>query len=248
MSFPENIFSFFGTCFSFSLPFYLFYPFYPFHPSTSSHLLRLSLPFFTLLYTFLPRNLLTFDLITFLHLTFLVASRGFLSWASLDWGIEMREHRDSHSCPVWRLNKWHRYLQLPRLSQQLLDQQQMFQQSLEMQRQQSQVRTESLTSVGAAQVAKDEKAWPDWRCKFRVEATRCFRQAAAILDWAEDRRDQPISESEIQHVAAKENRVDMANFNMQLHGDLVSPMEGAPKVLILCVTPRLKWVWMPGEG
>ena len=52
-----------------------------------------------------------------------------------------------------------------------------------------------------------------------------FRQAAAILDWAEDRYDQPISESDIQQVAAMENWVDIANFNMQLHGDLVSLME-----------------------
>ena len=105
---------------------------------------------------------------------------------------------------------------------------------------------ETLTNLGAAQVAKttcdardfqtkasskmegfkgDEKAWPDWRYKFRVEASRCFRQADAILDWAEDRYDQPISESDIQQVAARESWVDMANFNMQLHGDLVSLME-----------------------
>ena len=71
----------------------------------------------------------------------------------------------------------------------------------------------------------DEKAWPDWRYKFRVEASRCFRQAAAIVDWAEDRHDQPISESDIQQVAAKENWVDIANFNMQFHGDQVSLME-----------------------
>ena len=37
--------------------------------------------------------------------------------------------------------------------------------------------------------------------------------------------DQPISESDIQRVAAKENWVDMANFNMQFHGDLVSLVE-----------------------
>ena len=37
--------------------------------------------------------------------------------------------------------------------------------------------------------------------------------------------DEPISESDIQRIAAKENWVDMANFNMQLHGDLVSLME-----------------------
>ena len=71
----------------------------------------------------------------------------------------------------------------------------------------------------------DEKAWPDWRYKFRVEASRCFRQAAAILDWAEDRYVPPISESDIQQVAAKENWFDVANFNMELHGDQVSLME-----------------------
>ena len=49
----------------------------------------------------------------------------------------------------------------------------------------------------------NEKAWPDWRYKFRVEASRCFQQAAAILDWAEDKYDLLISESDIQQVAAK---------------------------------------------
>ena len=61
--------------------------------------------------------------------------------------------------------------------------------------------------------------------KFRVEALRCFHHAAAILDWAENRSDQPISEADIQQVASKENWGDMVNFNMQLHGDLVSFME-----------------------
>ena len=93
-----------------------------------------------------------------------------------------------------------------------------------------------IANVGAAQVAKmtcdardyqtkafskmkgfkgDEKAWPDWQYKFRVEAARSFRQSAAILDWADDLYDQPISESNIQRVAAKENWVDMTNFNMR---------------------------------
>ena len=71
----------------------------------------------------------------------------------------------------------------------------------------------------------DEKAWPDWRYKFRVEASKSFRQAAAILDWAVDVYEQTISESDIQRIAAKENWVDMANFNMQIHGDLVSLVE-----------------------
>ena len=74
-------------------------------------------------------------------------------------------------------------------------------------------------------VKGDEKALPDWRYKFRVEASRCFRRAAAIQDWAEERCDQPISESDVRQVAARENWADMANFNMQLHGDLVSLME-----------------------
>ena len=93
-------------------------------------------------------------------------------------------------------------------------------------RQQSQAQMETITNLGAALVAKtthdargfqtkafvkmkgfkgDEKPWPDWRYKFRVEASRFFRPAAAILDWAEDRYDQPISESDIQQVAAMEN-------------------------------------------
>ena len=83
--------------------------------------------------------------------------------------------------------------QFQQLSQQLVNQQQMFQQSLEMQRHESQVQMETVTNLGAAQVAKttycardfqtkafakmkgysgDEKAWRDWRYKFRVEASR----------------------------------------------------------------------------
>ena len=50
-------------------------------------------------------------------------------------------------------------------------------------------------------------------------------QAAAVLDWVEDMYDQPISELDIQRTAAKENWVDMASFNMQLHGVMVSLME-----------------------
>ena len=131
-------------------------------------------------------------------------------------------------------------------SQQLVNQQQMSQQSLEMQRQQSQAQMETLANLGAAQVAMtthdardfqtkafakmksfqgDEKARPDWMYKFHVEGSRSFRQAATILDWAEDMFDQPIAESDSQRVAAKEIWVDMANLNMQLHGDLVSLMQ-----------------------
>ena len=110
--------------------------------------------------------------------------------------------------------------QLQQLCQRLVNQQQTFQRSLEMQRQQSQAQMETLTNLGTALAAKTtsdardiqtkafakiEKDRPDWRCKFRVEASRSFRQAAAIWDWAEDMYDQPISESDIQRAAAKEN-------------------------------------------
>ena len=157
--------------------------------------------------------------------------------------------------------------QLQQLIQQLVNQQQMFRQSLEMQRQQSQAQMGTLTNPGAAQVGKTtcdardfqtkaltkvkgfqggQKAWSDWRYKFRVEASRCFRQAAAILNWAEDRYDQPISESDIQQVAARENWVDMANFNMQLHDDLVSLMEECTEGFEI-VRNTKKWSSMHGE-
>ena len=136
--------------------------------------------------------------------------------------------------------------QLQQLSQELVNQQHMFQQCLEMLRQKSQVQMETLTNLGAAQVVKksydardchtkafaklksfkgDEKAWPDWWYKFRVEASRSFSQAASIPDWTEDMYKQPIPESDLQRVASKENWGDMANLNMQLHGDLVSLTE-----------------------
>ena len=44
--------------------------------------------------------------------------------------------------------------QLQQLSPQLVNRQQIFQQSLEMQRQQSQAQVETLTNIGAAQVAE----------------------------------------------------------------------------------------------
>ena len=101
---------------------------------------------------------------------------------------------------------------------------------------------ETLTNLGAAQVAKTTYDARDFETKtftkmkrfkgdekglagFRVEASRCFRQAAAILDWAEDRYDQWISESDIEQGAAKENWFDMTIFNMQLLCDLVSLTE-----------------------
>ena len=125
-----------------------------------------------------------------------------VEWFSVVW-LGSRVPRPTQSCSM--ATEWMAQMfgQLQQLSHQLVNQQQMFQQSLEMQRQQSQVQMEPLTNLGAAQVAKttydardfqteafskikgfkgDEKAWPDWRYKFRVEASRCFRQAAAILD------------------------------------------------------------------
>ena len=152
------------------------------------------------------------------------------------------------SCEWWSLFVVHsgsgweqsRVSSVTHLILQLANQRQMFHQSLEMQRQHTQAQMETLTNLGAAQVAKTTNDARDFQTKafakmkgfrghekaWRLEAATCFHQAAAILDCAEDRYDQPISESDIQQVAAKENWVDMRNFNMQLHGDLVSLMEG----------------------
>ena len=129
-------------------------------------------------------------------------------------------------------------------------------------RQQSQAQMETQTNLGAAQVAKttydtrdcqttafskmkgfksDEKARPDWRYKFRVEASRCFKQAAAILDWPEDRYDQP--------------KLPQVRIGLIWPISTCSSMEiwflswkSAPKSLRLCATPRRKLCWMPGEG
>ena len=100
--------------------------------------------------------------------------------------------------------------QLQQLGQQLSDQREMLQQIQETQRQQSQVQMETFINLGAVRVAKttsdahdfqtkafsemrgqksDDNAESGWVYKFRIEAARCFRQVAAILDWAEDRRD-----------------------------------------------------------
>ena len=40
---------------------------------------------------------------------------------------------------------------------------------------------------------------------------------------------------------------DMANVNMQLHGDLFRSWKSALKGLKLCATPRLKWGSMHGD-
>ena len=57
------------------------------------------------------------------------------------------------------------FAHLQQHSQQLVNQQQMFQQSLEMQRPQSQVQMESLTNLGAAQVAKTTYDARDFQTK-----------------------------------------------------------------------------------
>ena len=57
------------------------------------------------------------------------------------------------------------FAQLQQHSQQLVNQQQMFQQSLEVQRRQSQVQMETLTNFGAAQVAKNTYDARDFQTK-----------------------------------------------------------------------------------
>ena len=119
--------------------------------------------------------------------------------------------------------------QFQQLSQQLSDQQEMLQQILETQEHQSRVHYETLINLGTAQIAKttsdahdlqtkafsemrgvkgDENAWSGWVYKFRIEPAGCFRQVAAILDWAENRHDQPISESDIRQIAPRETEAD----------------------------------------
>ena len=114
--------------------------------------------------------------------------------------------------------------QLQQPGQQLSDQQETLKQILEIQRQQSRVQMETVINLGAVQVAKttsdahdfqtkaffemrgvkgDANAWSGWVYKFRVEAAECFRQVAAILDWAENRHDQSISESVIRQIAVQ---------------------------------------------
>ena len=118
------------------------------------------------------------------------------------------KHCDSLDCAVWRLTRWHRCLgnRFQQLSQQLVNQQQTFQQSLVMQRQQSQAQVDTLTNLGAAQVAKTTYDARD------IQTKAFFGE-------------EPISESDSQPVAPRENSVDMANFNTQLHRDVVSLME-----------------------
>ena len=114
--------------------------------------------------------------------------------------------------------------QLQQLGQQLSDQREMLQQSQETQSRQSQVQMETMINLGAARVAKttsdahdfqtkafskmrgeksDETAWSRWVYKFHIEAAGCFREVAAILDWAENRHDQSISESDIRQITVQ---------------------------------------------
>ena len=69
----------------------------------------------------------------------------------------------------------------------------------------------------------DDKTWPGGRYKFRVELSRSYWQAASILNWAEGRYEQPISESDIKQAAARESWAYMPSLVPQLHGDLISP-------------------------
>ena len=82
------------------------------------------------------------------------------------WGVEIREYRDSHSRATWRLNRWRRCLGNSN-RQQLVNQPQMFQQSLEMQRQQTVSSSDgkTLANIGAAQAAKMSHDARDFQTK-----------------------------------------------------------------------------------
>ena len=119
----------------------------------------------------------------------------------------------TRSCCMTTEQMAHMSEQLQQLCQQLSVQQEMLQQILETQKQQSRVQMETLINLGAGQVAKvtsdahdfqtkafsemrgemcDENGCSGWVYKFLIEAAGCFRQVAAILDWAENRHDQPL--------------------------------------------------------
>ena len=133
-----------------------------------------------------------------------------------------------------------------RMNQQMTAQQQLMQQTLEMQRAQTEAQLSALKDLGTVQVAKaaqetrdhhtkaftkvkpfkgDVNAWADWRYKFRVEASKAFKDAKAILDWAEEQYDKPISSADVATEASRRGFNEMLSLNMQLHGDLVSLME-----------------------
>ena len=129
--------------------------------------------------------------------------------------------------------------------QQLTQQQQSFQQALDMQRAQTQAQIDVLKDLGTAQVARaaqdtkehhskafsklkpfkgDADAWVDWRYKFLSAASKALKGARAALEWAEDKRDQPISITDVNSEAARQGDAEMLALNMQLHGDLVDLM------------------------
>ena len=64
-------------------------------------------------------------------------------------------------------------------------------------------------------VKVDENAWSGWVYKFLFEAAGCFRQVAAILDWAENRHDQPISESDIRQIAVQIASIESTEKQMR---------------------------------
>ena len=101
---------------------------------------------------------------------------------------------------------------------------------------------ETITNLGAAQVAKttydardfqtkafskmegfkgDEKAWSDWRYKFRVEASGV--SVKQLRSWIGLRTDAISRFLSLTSNKLLRGRIGlMANFNMQLHGVLVS--------------------------
>ena len=94
--------------------------------------------------------------------------------------------------------------QLQQLGQQLSDKREMLQQIQETQSRPSDAhdfQTKAFSKMKRER--SDETAWSRWVYKFRIEAAGCFRQVAAILDWAENRHDQSISESDIRQITVQ---------------------------------------------
>ena len=105
---------------------------------------------------------------------------GGLLW---NWGIEIREYRDPPGRADMATEQiTQMFEQFQQLSQQLVNQQQTFQQSLEMQRQQSQAQTETLSNLGVAQVCKTtyDARDPQTKAFTKMKGFKCDERVGQI--------------------------------------------------------------------
>ena len=118
---------------------------------------------------------------------------------------------------------------MQQLEQQLDLQRQEVREQLELQRANTKAQIKAMTALGAAQASKSAsvrkafdkvkpltggyKAWKDWRYKFISEAGRSYKDAEAILKWAEEKFNTPISETDIAAEAAAKTELGKPTKN-----------------------------------